>query len=104
MSKKSMARHRSAPRYTAEFKAEAVELVRRGGRPIAQLASELGVSEQSLYRWVQRAAIDEKADPSGPLTTSERAELASLRRRLREVEMERDFLKRTAAYFASGRK
>jgi transposase len=99
-----MARHQSAPRYTAEFKAEAVELVRHGGRPIAQLASELGVSEQSLYRRVQRAAIDEKADPSEPLTTSERAELASLRRRLREVEMERDFLKKTAAYFASGRK
>jgi transposase len=103
MPRKSVAKQKQS-RYTSEFKAEAVELVRRDTRSIAQLASDLGVSEQSLYRWVQRATIDEKADPSGPLTTAERAELASLRRRLREVEMERDFLKKTAAYFAGARR
>lgn len=95
---------RKRPRYTDEFKAEAVKLMRRGGRPIAEIAAELGVSEQSLYRWAERARIDEEADPEGPLTSSERAELTALRRRLKEVEQERDFLKKTAAYFASAKK
>jgi transposase len=95
---------RKRTRYSPEFKAEAVELVRRGGRSVAELAAELSVSEQSLYRWVERARIDEKADPEGPLTSSERTELSALRRRLKEVEQERDFLKKTAAYFASAKK
>lgn len=95
---------RKRNRYSPEFKAEAVELMRRGGKPVAELAQELGVSEQSLYRWSEQAKIDEKADPEGPLTTAERAELAALRRQLRAVEQERDFLKKTAAYFAAAKK
>jgi len=95
---------RKRNRYSEEFKAEAVEVLRRESRPVAQVAAELGISEQSLYRWAERARVDERADPQGPLTSSERAELTALRRRLREVEQERDFLKKTAAYFAGAKK
>ena len=98
-----VAKHKR-PRYPAEFKAEAVKLMRRGGRPVAEIAAELGVSEQSLYRWAERARIDEEDQPDGPPTSSERAELTALRKRLKEVEQERDFLKKTAAYFASAKK
>lgn len=95
---------RKRNRYSPEFKAEAVELMRRGDKPVTRVAEELGVSEQSLYRWAEVAKTDEKADPQGPLTTAERAELVGLRKRLRDVEQERDFLKKTAAYFASAKK
>jgi len=66
------------------------------------VARELDLTETCLRAWVQQAAVDEHQDPRGPLTTDERAELARLRRALRNVEMERDFLKKTAAYFARG--
>lgn len=88
-------------RYKPEFKAEAVRMMKASGRPVAEVAKDLGVSEQSLHRWAKRFGIDEKADPNGPLTTAEREELTRLRRELKRVQQERDFLKKTAAYFAS---
>jgi transposase len=54
--------------------------------------------------WVRRAGIDARRDSNGPLTTEERAELARLRRELKTVTMERDFLRKAASFFAkSGR-
>jgi transposase len=91
-----------APRrkYTQEFKAEAVELVVSSGRPAAEIARELGVNEGTLTNWVnmakKRGDIKEK-----PLGTDERAELKELREELRRVKMERDLLKKAAAWFAS---
>lgn len=87
-------------KFTPEFKAEAVELMRSSDKPIAQLAEDLGISEQSLYRWAKQADIDKKDVPSGQLMTKEREELAKVRKELKQVTMERDFLKKTAAYFA----
>jgi len=95
---------RKRPQYDDEFKAEAVRLMQLGGKPVADLAAELGVSEQSLYRWSSQAKIDKEADPQGPLTSAERAEIVALRRQLKNVEQERDFLKKTAAYFASSKR
>jgi len=92
---------RKNKRFTPEFKAEAVRMMRTAGKPVAEIAKDIGVSEQSLYRWARQLGVDTKADPSGALTTSEREELTRLRRELRKVEQERDFLKKTAAYFAS---
>jgi len=92
---------RKRNRYTAEFKAEAVRMMRASGKPTAELAKDLGLSEQSLYRWARQSDIDTKAEANGPLTTAEREELTKLRRELKKVEQERDFLKKTAAYFAS---
>jgi len=86
--------------FTPEFKAEAVRLVHDSGKPIAQVARELGLVVTCLRDWIHQAAIDAKGPGQGALTSDERAELTRLRRELRVVEQERDFLKKTAAYFA----
>ena len=88
--------------FTPEFKAEAVRVVRTSGKSIGAVARELDLTETALRAWVKQAAIDEQRDPQGPLTSDERAELARLRRELRAVEQERDFLKKATAYFAKG--
>lgn len=89
--------------FTAEYKANAVRLVREGGRSIREVAEEFDLTETSLREWVRRAGVDEARSPNGPLTTEERAELVRLRREFRTVTMERDFLKKAAAFFAKGR-
>lgn len=86
--------------FTPEFKAEAVRLVRDSGKTVASVARELDLTATCLRDWVNQAAADEKGAGQGALTTDERAELTRLRRELRIVEQERDFLKKTAAYFA----
>ena len=79
--------------FTAEQKAEAVKIVRTTGKSIGQVAREMGLTETALRSWVRQHEIDQKPSPQGPLTTDERAELARLRKELKRVEMERDFLK-----------
>jgi transposase len=91
---------RKRRKYTPEFKAEVVKLVEAGGKSIAQLSSELELTESAVRAWVERATIDEKRDPKGPLTSDERAEVTRLRRELRMMTMERDFLRKAAAFFA----
>jgi transposase len=86
--------------FTAEYKAEVVGLVRTSGKSVGQVARELGLTETAVRAWVKRAAIDEKRDPNGPLTSQERAELTRLKRELKTVTMERDFLRKAAAFFA----
>jgi transposase len=91
---------RKRRKYTPEYKAEVVKLVEAGGKSIAQLSSELELTESAVREWVKRADIDEKKDPNGPLTSDERAEVTRLRRELRMMTMERDFLRKAAAFFA----
>ena len=91
---------RKRRKFTPEYKAEVVKLVEAGGKSVAQLCSELELTETAVRAWVKRAAIDEKKDPNGPLTSDERAEVTCLRRELRTVTMERDFLRKAAAFFA----
>ena len=67
-----------APPYSKEFRAEAVRLLRSSGRPIPQLARELGCSEQSLRNWSRQVEVD--AGEAEGLTTDEREELRRLRR------------------------
>lgn len=75
-----------APRgYPAEFRQRVVDLV-EAGRPVAQVAAELGISDQSIYTWRRQARIDAGAEAG--LTTVEKAELAALRKRVRELETE----------------
>ena len=87
-------------RFTAEQKAEAVQLVRESGKSPYRIARDLGLSESALRRWIQQADIDEGRGPAGALTTEERDELRRLRREVRQLTMERDFLKKAAAFFA----
>ena len=91
-----MARSQRHPRYTPEFKAEAIRLVRSSPDSIAKLARDLGVTAQSLRTWVQGA----QPTASPPLTDDERGELRRLRRENRELRMERDILKKATAFFA----
>ena len=87
-----------ATRYPAEFRERAVELARLREKPVKQLASDLGISDQTLHNWLNQAEID--AGRRDGLTTEERAELVRLRRANRVLEMENEILKRAAAYFA----
>ena len=84
--------------FTPEQKAEAVKIVRTSGKTVAQVAREMGLTETALRNWVRQDEIN--PSPQGPLTTDERAELNRLRKDLKRVEMERDFLKKAAAFFA----
>lgn len=87
-------------RFTPEYKAGAVQLVLEEKRPVAQVAKELGLTETSLREWVKRAEAD-AGRGAGALTTAEREELTRLRREVRQVRMERDILKKAAAFFAN---
>jgi transposase len=81
-----------------EFRRRAVELARLREKPIAAIASDLGVSESCLRRWMDQADIDQ-GQKSG-LTSDERKELVQLRRDKRVLEMEVEILKRASAFFA----
>ena len=87
-----------AKRYPPEFRQRAVELARQREKPLRQLATDLGISDQTLHNWLKQADIDEGRREG--LTTEERAELVRLRRANRVLEMENEILKRAAAYFA----
>ena len=91
---------RKRRKFTPEQKAQAIEIYRRSGRSIREVAEELDLPQSSLNRWVKQAVVDEQGDPQGPLTSSERVELSQLRKELRTARMERDFLKKCAAFFA----
>jgi transposase len=87
-------------KFTAEQKADAVRIVVQSGKTVHQVAKEMGLTESALRRWVKQAQIDQYRDPQGQLTSSERKELNDLRRDLKRVRMERDFLKKAATFFA----
>ena len=86
--------------FTAEFKREAVRLCEVGDRNIAQVAKDLDLGETALRAWVKRAAVDAGKGPVGALTTEEREELTRLRRENKRLQMEREILKKAAAFFA----
>jgi transposase len=90
---------RNRRKYTPEQRADAVRMVREVGN-LAQVARDLELTETSLRNWVKQAEIDEGRGQEGALTTEERDELRRLRREVRTLEMERDFLKKAAAFFA----
>ena len=90
---------RARRRFTTEFKAGAVRLVLDEDKSIGAVARELDLTASSLGTWVSQARADRTKGRTG-LTTEERAELAQLRKENRELRMERDILKKAAAFFA----
>ena len=89
-----MARRR--PTYSAEFKAEALRRVRSSDASLMSIAKELGMSNTTLKAWVEAS----RPKPEIPLTDDERSELKRLRKQVRELEMEREILKKATAFFA----
>jgi len=89
-------------RYTDEFRREAVRLVKESGLSVQRAASDLGLSKTVLWRWVKQAEVDD-GERSG-LTTAEREELHRLQRENRQLRMEREILKKAAAFFANERR
>ena len=91
---------RARRQFTDEFKAGAVGLVLDQGKTISQVARDLDLTHSALTQWVARARADRTMGKTG-LTSEERAELASLRKLVRELKVERDILKKAAAFFAT---
>jgi transposase-like protein len=81
-----------------EFRRRAIELARAGGKPQSELARDLGISASCLRNWVTQADKDEGVKEG--LTSTERRELAELRRKNRQLELENEILRKAAAYFA----
>jgi transposase len=84
-----------------EFKLEAVRLVKERGVAVAQAARDLDVHENMLRKWIRELAGDPKqAFPGKGVMKPEQAEIERLRKEVAKLKMERDILKKAAAYFA----
>jgi transposase len=83
-------------RYPEEFRREAVELYRSSDRPRAEVARSLGISDGSLAAWVKQARLEAESG----LDPDERAELERLRKENRELRIDREILRKAAAYSA----
>src|SRR5947199_5480078 len=88
---------------TAELKREAVQLAQTGGKPIAQVARELGISDTSIHQW--RKELSEhgsEAFPGSGHQTAQEEEVRRLKRELEIVKQERDILKKALGIFSRG--
>jgi transposase len=92
-------------KYNEDFRRDAVELVRSSGRTLRDVGRELGVNHETLRGWVNAAkrADEQRASgdsAGGELSGAERDELRRLRRKVAELELEKEILRKAAAYFA----
>lgn len=89
----------SSPRYTPEFKDEAVRQVVERNHSVADVAERLGVSTHSLYAWIKAIKPGRNEQQTQELNEAQ-SEILKLRAQLRRAEEERDILKKAARYFA----
>lgn len=92
-------KQRTRRSFTDEFKTGAVRLVLDEGKTISQVGRDLDIAQSVIGNWVKQERADRSKGKTG-LTTEERAELARLRKEVRELRMERDILKKATAFFA----
>jgi transposase len=87
--------------YTPEFKREAVQLVQTSGKPIAQVARDLGISDTSIHQWRKELAEHgPEAFPGSGHQTNQEEEIRHLKRELEMVKQERDILKKAIGIFS----
>jgi transposase-like protein len=86
-------------RFSPQFKAEAVQMVIETGKPIAEVAGDLGIHDGTLGNWVNAWRRDHP-EPEQSLTPVERARVKELEDENRRLKMENEFLKKAAAFFA----
>jgi len=86
--------------FTAEFKAEIVDLCQRGDRSVGQVARDFDLTETAVREWVKQAERDSGARVDGGVSSTEREELAQLRRENRRLREDVEILKRATAFFA----
>jgi transposase len=87
--------------YTREFKVEAVQLVKGSGKPMGQIARELGISDSALSKWCKQFANQgEQAFPGSGHQTPQEEELRRLKRELEITRQERDILKKVVSIFS----
>ncbi len=85
-------------RFTQEFKQDAVSQVTEKGFPVAEVAERLGVSTNSLYKWIRQ--YSKHGAGAGAQLNARDEEVRKLKAELRRVTEERDILKKAATYFA----
>lgn len=90
-------------KHSPEFKLEAVRLAQNSGKSVAEVAGELGIRKDQIYRW-QREIAEKRGERNGSEAggklTSQDEEIRRLRQELRIVREERDILKKATAFFA----
>jgi len=89
----------SRRKFSAQFKAEAVQLVLQSEKSIAQVAGELGINAGTLGNWVQKHR-EENPEPAKKMSPADYGRLAELEEQNRALKMENEFLKKAAAFFA----
>ncbi len=88
-------------KYPSEYRESAVAMVRETGKPIAQVARDLGINEGTLGNWVMADRRARGDQPEDKVSESERAELVRLRRENTQLRMEKEILKKAAAFFVT---
>ena len=100
MEPKSKKQKRQRRQFTDEFKAGAARLVIDEGKSLSKVSEDLDLTPSSLGKWVEQARADQGKSKRGSLTTEEKEELARLRKENRVLRIEREILRKAAAFFA----
>lgn len=92
-------------KYDREFKLQTVRLIKEEGKPVAQVSREMGLHENTIYRWLAEFKQDgQNAFPGSGQLKPDDKELRDLKKRLRDLEEENEILKKAMHYFAKDRR